>query len=124
DDPRAVETFGQEVGPALRELVEAERSASTAGGAGAPAPGVTTVPPGITSTRPGSSTVPAGIAPTPDDGTRLTGELAWDEDSRPSAPAPEGEPAAYPAERLALPQHLIDIHDHLRGELASVRDVV
>lgn len=124
DDPGAVRTFGQEVGPALRELVEAERSASTAGGAGAPAPGVTTVPPGITSTRPGSSTVPAGIAPTPDDGTRLTGELAWDEDSRPSAPAPEGEPAAYPAERLALPQHLIDIHDHLRGELASVRDVV
>ncbi|MGC5584938.1 LLM class flavin-dependent oxidoreductase [Ornithinimicrobium sp. W1665] len=125
DDPVAVQTFGQEVGPALRELVLAGRSSHVpagragpggssgevvGGGAGTPASGVTTAP--------------AGIVPTPDDGTRLTGELAWDEDARPSAPAPEGAPTSYPSGRLALPQHLIDIHDHLRTELSSVRDVV
>jgi hemerythrin-like domain-containing protein len=72
------------------------------------------------------TTIPleAGITPTPDDGTRLTGELEWAESSRPSAPTPPGAPTSYPPARLAAPQHLIDIHDHLRGELARVRDVV
>ncbi|MFK5584273.1 MULTISPECIES: LLM class flavin-dependent oxidoreductase [unclassified Serinicoccus] len=125
DDPGQVQTFGQEVGPALRELVDAERSGASAGdipqGAGS------AVPTGPIPARPATDvvdTAPAGITPTPDDGTRLTGELAWDEAARPTGPAPQGGPTAYPAQQLAAPQHLIDIHDHLRTELASVRDVV
>lgn len=131
DDVRTVQVYGQEVGPALRDLVQAERDRATAqpapeddessppvevstglGGAGNPAAGVTTV------------RVPEGIIPTPDDGTRLTGELDWDEPSRPSASPPAGAPTAYLPAQLAAPQHLIDIHDHLRQELARVRDVV
>ncbi|GGK70404.1 LLM class flavin-dependent oxidoreductase [Ornithinimicrobium pekingense] len=121
DDADTVRVLGEEVGPALRDLVEAGRSGATGagpektvlpGGAGRPASGVTTAPLG------------GEVRPTPDDGTRLTGRLDWDEPSRPSAPTPPGAPAAYPPERLAAPQHLIDVHDHLRGELARVRDVV
>ncbi|HSP59838.1 MAG TPA: LLM class flavin-dependent oxidoreductase [Ornithinimicrobium sp.] len=137
DDVGAVRTFGQEVGPALRDLVEVERSRRAAGGdpggagpgaggAGNPAAGVTRVPTTPVAAGPAGPRpdVPEGIVPTPDDGTRLTGELDWDEDSRPSVPAPEASPPTYPRARLAVPQHLIDIHDHLRTELASVRDVV
>lgn len=143
DDVQTVQVFGQEVGPQLRDLVQTERTRRAAipqeqdggesvgqedgvgqvgsapvevitapGGAGNPAAGVTTVPLG------------RGITPTPDDGTRLTGELEWDEPSRPSASAPSGAPTTYTPAQLAAPQHLIDIHDQLREELTRVREVV
>ena len=34
------------------------------------------------------------------------------------------EQAAYRPAQLAVPQHLKDVHDHLRAELTQVRDVV
>jgi len=47
----------------------------------------------------------------------------WDESTRPTAPpAPTG--ATYTAGQRANGQHLVDVHDHLRGELAQVRDLV
>jgi hypothetical protein len=58
--------------------------------------------------------------PTPDDGTRLSASLPWDETTRPSYAGPSD--ASYP--QAAVPQHLVDIHDHLRTELAQVRDIV
>ena len=66
------------------------------------------------------------VTPTPDDGTRLTGILPWDEASRPTYPVrPDPvEQAAYRPAQLAVPQHLKDVHDHLRAELTQVRDVV
>ncbi|QFG68337.1 LLM class flavin-dependent oxidoreductase [Ornithinimicrobium pratense] len=132
DDVRTVQVFGQEVGPALRDLVQAERSGRAGGDLAAAndqAPEsveVTTAPgapgnPGAGVTR---AQLPQGIIPTPDDGTRLTGELDWDEPSRPSVGAPAGAPTAYTPAQLAAPQHLIDIHDHLREELSRVREVV
>ena len=96
DDPDAVRRLGLEVGPALRDLVESERARRAAG-----------------------PRLPA----TPDDGTRLTGELAWDEASRPTSPEPADAPATFTRAQLAAPQHLVDVHDHLRGELTRVRDV-
>ena len=57
--------------------------------------------------------------PTPDDGTRLSATLPWDEAARPTAPASDA-----PYLQPTIPQHLVDIHDHLRGELAQVRDIV
>ena len=66
------------------------------------------------------------VTPTPDDGTRLTGILPWDEASRPTYPVrPDpAEQAAYGPAQLAVPRHLKDVHDHLRAELTQVRDVV
>jgi hypothetical protein len=48
--------------------------------------------------------------------------LPWDEAARPTYPVPSG--ATYSAEERAWPQHLVDVHDALRGELAQLRDVV
>lgn len=70
--------------------------------------------------RPASVTQP--IAATPDDGTRLTGDLAWDETRRPRRG--ESDYTGYTAAQLAHPRHLIEIHDGLRGELERVRDIV
>jgi len=47
----------------------------------------------------------------------------WDESTRPTAPtAPEGH--VYSERAQAVGQHLIDVHDHLRGELDQIRDVL
>ena len=59
--------------------------------------------------------------PTQDDGTRLSASLPWDETTRPSYAGPTTT-RSYP--QAAVPQHLVDIHDHLRAELAQVRDIV
>ena len=63
--------------------------------------------------------------PTPDDGTRLTGILPWDEATRPTYPV---RPDPAEQRRTSRPsgraQHLIDVHDHLRAELTQLRDVV
>jgi hemerythrin-like domain-containing protein len=48
--------------------------------------------------------------------------MPWHEDDRPSVPKP-GD-ATYTALQQAHPQHLLEIHDALRSELARVRDVV
>ncbi|MGV9767314.1 LLM class flavin-dependent oxidoreductase [Micromonospora tulbaghiae] len=112
DEPRAIQIFGQEVAPAVRELVAAER-ATPGGGARAAADEQTAAG--------GPSTL--GVTPTPDPGVRLSARRAWDESTRPSAPPP---PAGhvYPARGQAAGQHLVDVHDHLRQELAQVRDLL
>ncbi|MBM6401734.1 LLM class flavin-dependent oxidoreductase [Phycicoccus sonneratiae] len=121
DDPELVQVWAREVGPALRELVAVERE-RRASGAEHPVDVVETGAP-----QPDSSSSPSRVVvPTPDDGTRLTGTLPWDEASRPRYPVgPEaGEQAGYSDAQLAAPRHLLEIHDHLRSELARVRDVV
>ena len=64
-----------------------------------------------------------GVAPTPDDGTRLSATAAWDEATRPHrAPAAAG--TTYTRRGRLVGQHLIDVHDMLRTELAALRDVL
>jgi hypothetical protein len=47
----------------------------------------------------------------------------WDEDTRPVAPpAPAGH--VHSERGMAVGRHLVDVHDHLRGELARVRDLL
>ncbi len=121
DDPDTVRRFAEEVAPATRELVDAER-ARRASGAGPAEPVGSTA--SVTSVAgPGSDApaFPLAVRPTPDDGTRLTPDLPWREDDRPVAPEP-GD-AAYTVAEQAVPQHLVDIHDHLRAELGQVRDI-
>ncbi|MEQ4716944.1 LLM class flavin-dependent oxidoreductase [Nonomuraea sp. B19D2] len=116
DDPRQIQRFAQETAPAVRELVAAERDRPRP----ATAPS-TTEPPATAQNTTEGAALPA--TPTPDDGVRLTEIRVWDETTRPTAPRPEPERRYTPAEQ-ANAQHLIDVHDHLRGELARLRDLV
>jgi hypothetical protein len=61
--------------------------------------------------------------PTPDDGTRRSATRVWDEADRPTGPA--RDPArTYTPRQQAEGQHLIDVHDHLRGELDQIYDLI
>ena len=67
--------------------------------------------------------VPAGLGvePTPDDGTRRSDERPWDDATRPSGPPVDRDRTYTPHER-AVGQHLVDVHDGLRGELEQLRE--
>ena len=114
DDVDDVSRFGEEVAPLVRDLVDQGRR----GAASTPSP---------TSTETTSAPQPQpdsrlDVHPTPDDGTRFSDQAAWDESTRPTFPVPSE--FAYSAVQQAAPQHLIDVHDALRSELARLRDIV
>ena len=125
DDPDELQRFATEVIPAVRALVEEGRGASPLVEEGS-SPLVEEgssplVEEGALApvTKPVEPNRPPLPTPTPDDGTRLSPTLPWDESARPTAPARDA-----PYLQPTIPQHLVDIHDHLRGELAQVRDIV
>ena len=64
-----------------------------------------------------------GLTPTADSGERLSSVRVWDEGTRPSGPAPPAG-AVYSRRGRVIGGHLIEVHDHLRAELARVRDLV
>ena len=70
-----------------------------------------------------SPTAPLAVEPTPDDGRRLSAEEPWDESTRPTA-APLDADREYTRQEQAAGQHLIDVHDYLRSELAQLRQLV
>jgi hemerythrin-like domain-containing protein len=111
DDPDTIRRYAAEVAPAVRELVAAERATPAPAPATRPAAGAPAVARGAL----------AGI-PTPDDGTRLSSEQVWDETARPTGPAPDPD-RSYTAHEQASGRHLVDVHDHLRAELAQLRDI-
>jgi hypothetical protein len=102
--------FAEEVAPATRELVADARGAP--GEESPPAPVVVEDQP-----------APLAAEPAAEPEQRLSQERAWDVSTRPSGPAPD--PArTYSAREQAAGQHLIDVHDALRAELAQLRDLV
>jgi len=97
-----IRRFAEEVAPAVRELV-----ADARGAARAPAPG-----PVVFENTPLTAT-PTSAQPS----------SAWDESTRPTGP--ERDPSrTYSPREQAVGQHLIDVHDALRGELTQLRDLV
>jgi hypothetical protein len=64
-----------------------------------------------------------GVRPTLDDGTRLSEQTPWDETTRPHRP-PAGADAEYSDTGRQVGQHLVDVHDMLRRELAELREIV
>jgi Luciferase-like monooxygenase/Hemerythrin HHE cation binding domain len=115
DSEDDVRRFAEEVAPAVRELVETARGRTEPLAEAEPARGrVAFETPAAT---------PLAVTPTPDDGTRLSGERLWDESSRPSGPTPDPE-RRFTADQQAAGQHLIDVHDALRGEVARLRDLI
>lgn len=121
DDIRAVRRFGEEVAPLVRDLVDAERAGATTGPASQHAAGDSAEAPEV-ATATAYASGPVVIRTTPDDGTRLSDQAAWDESTRPRFPAVVG--ATSTLQQQAAPQHLIDVHDALRAELTQLRDVI
>jgi hypothetical protein len=103
DTPTAVQRFGQEIAPAVREAVLAEDRA-------------------VAPSSPADDGAFA-VRATPDDGRRLSAERPWEEDTRPAGPPADPE-HRYSSRQQAAGRHLIDVHDHLRAELEQLRDVV
>jgi alkanesulfonate monooxygenase SsuD/methylene tetrahydromethanopterin reductase-like flavin-dependent oxidoreductase (luciferase family) len=129
DDTQTIDRFAAEVAPAVRELVAAERAGQ---GARAAVPETETpdLVPGepADSGRGGTANAGAlrrklGVEPTPDSGVRLSTERLWDESQRPHGPRPAAD-AEYGAAGQALAQDLVAVHDHLRGELSQLRDMI
>jgi iron-sulfur cluster repair protein YtfE (RIC family) len=104
-----VQRFAQETAPRVRELVDAGRT-----GAAAATP---------EAAPPDGSARPLAVTPTADDGRRESGYVAWDESTRPTGPAPDPD-RRYTPDQQAAGQHLVDVHDGLRAELARLRDLV
>jgi alkanesulfonate monooxygenase SsuD/methylene tetrahydromethanopterin reductase-like flavin-dependent oxidoreductase (luciferase family) len=144
DDALTVERFAAEVAPSVRELVARERALTD----GSPpadleragvSPGHSTTPAGgaaasaasaASATSAATVAVTArqlqerlGISPTPDDGVRLSTETVWDESSRPLGPAPDPA-ASYTETDRSYPRDLVGVHNHLRSELARLRDMI
>ncbi|MGI5122041.1 LLM class flavin-dependent oxidoreductase [Marinactinospora thermotolerans] len=115
DDPDDLRRFAAEVAPAVRELVAAERSPS--------APAAASRPRAASVTRTGEARGPFAVLPTPDDGVRRSDRRVWDESTRPTGPAPDPE-RTYTAREQAAGQHLVDVHDALRAELAQIHDLI
>jgi alkanesulfonate monooxygenase SsuD/methylene tetrahydromethanopterin reductase-like flavin-dependent oxidoreductase (luciferase family) len=116
DDPDDIQRFAAEVAPAVRALVETARTAhqEPPSDEGIPVQEAVTASAGRNS---------FSVVPTPDDGHRLSDVTVWDESDRPHGPAPDPDRTYTPHEE-ATAKHLIDIHDHLRGELAQIQDLI
>jgi hypothetical protein len=128
DSPDAIQRFAAEVAPAVREMVAAERASGndTAKTAGpeitAPDP-VEGPAPRARVRRAQAAKGPRPADPTPDDGVRFSSGQVWDETNRPTGPAPDPG-YQYTLHGQASSQHLVEIHDHLREELAQLRDLI
>ncbi|HTU75056.1 MAG TPA: LLM class flavin-dependent oxidoreductase [Trebonia sp.] len=128
NDTATIDRFAAEVAPAVRDLVDSQRAATARTAATAPDTGRPAAQGNLATTRQ-NETAPSrqppalGVEPTPDDGVRLSAERLWDESQRPHAPAPEPDAAYSPAGR-AVAGELIAVHDHLRGELGQLRDMI
>lgn len=114
---RELRVFAEEVAPAARELVETER------GRGGRAPEDDPGAPAAVVTAAAPPTTPFATVATPDDGTRLSSEMPWDESTRPTGPARDPE-RRYTADQQAAGRHLVDVHDGLRAELNRLRDLI
>ena len=63
-----------------------------------------------------------GITPTPELRRGFRAPMPWDESTRPHHEPPPC--ASYTEHGRAVGQHLVDVHDMLRGELGELRDLV
>ena len=112
DDADDVRRFGEEVAPAVRELVARPSARRRAAGGEAAVP------------RPTVGAPPPAPAPDPPGSRPASHRRPTTAPGSPAAAVGRGRPgrrtAARPAARrtpaqLAVPQHLVDVHDHLRG---------
>lgn len=111
--------------PASAAASSAAAGSSAAPASAAPASAAASAV-GTAAAAPSRSAVAAGafsVAPTPDDGRRRSRDRAWDETTRPRGPEPDPQ-RRYTAHEQAAGQHLIDVHDALRAELAQLHELM
>jgi alkanesulfonate monooxygenase SsuD/methylene tetrahydromethanopterin reductase-like flavin-dependent oxidoreductase (luciferase family)/hemerythrin-like domain-containing protein len=129
DDPRQIVALATELAPAVREIVDRERSRRNGdgtSGAGAETHPTTT---GLVATvdtddaQVASEDDRLGVTPTPDNGTRLSAAAAWDESTRPHRP-PSAPDATYSDRGKLVGQQLVNVHDILRTELTELREML
>lgn len=60
---------------------------------------------------------------TPDTHIRMPDRAVWDESTRPAGP-PAPADHVYSDRARAIGHHVVDVHDHLRAELAQIRDLL
>jgi alkanesulfonate monooxygenase SsuD/methylene tetrahydromethanopterin reductase-like flavin-dependent oxidoreductase (luciferase family) len=113
NDTQTIDQFAAEVVPAVRELVAGERAGH----------GSRAVARGAGTTDAGTADAALGVDPTPDSGVRLSAERLWDESQRPRGPKPPAG-AEYGGAGRALARELIAVHDHLRGELSQLTEMI
>lgn len=124
NSPELLRFFGEEVAPATREAVAAERARG--GGTGTPEPEPGPVPAPVRAAARTEVSAGAGaltVRPTPDDGVRLSSVRLWDETSRPSGPPVDPE-RRYTRHEQEPAGNLVASHDQLRADLAQLRDIV
>ncbi|HUZ56874.1 MAG TPA: LLM class flavin-dependent oxidoreductase [Streptosporangiaceae bacterium] len=114
DDPEAIQRFGQEVAPAVRELVAAERADPGARAKSAAA---------SIGLRSGEDPAVLSTPPAGDSGSGAGSHGRWDESTRPVGP-PAQKGYVYTDRAKAVGRHLVEVHDHLRQELSQVRDLL
>jgi hypothetical protein len=120
DDEAAIRRFAGEVAPAVRELVATGR----AGGGGGGGSRAAVAEPELEAPAEGGTEYERlGVSPTADDGARLSAEAPWDESARPHR-EPSRPEVEYTRRGRLVGQHLIDVHDTLRRELAELRGVL
>ncbi|MFJ6567696.1 LLM class flavin-dependent oxidoreductase [Streptomyces sp. NPDC091292] len=141
--PDLLQVFGEEVAPATRELVAAERS----GGSGPETPrgeretvraaaghgkGAGTDKAAAVSTGAGAGPSAGGdgsggrrlsVEPTPDPGLRRSSVRLWEESDRPSGP-PADPQRRYSRRQEEPARNLVAAHDQLRADLTRLREVV
>jgi hemerythrin-like domain-containing protein len=129
DDRRMIETLAAEVAPAVREIVDAERSRGSGGSSSGnevearPATPTIVSTVGARSDQVVSEYDRVGVTPTRDDGTRLAAAAAWDESTRPHRP-PAGPDVTYSDRGKLVGQQLVNVHDILRTELTELREIL
>lgn len=64
-----------------------------------------------------------GLVPTPPPAVRHSKRSVLDEAGRPTAPEPPQE-TSFTAGGLAVGRHLVDVHNHYRGELQALRGLL
>lgn len=140
--PELLRVFGEEVAPATRALVAAarERPAGAATrsvvsvarsvasvGSGAPTASGAAVTPRPQQRRAAAGGAAAGgslfVEPTPAPAEWLSDERLWDEEHRPTGPAPDPQ-RRYSRARQAPAGNLVAAHDQLRADLARLREIV
>ncbi len=145
DDPVTIGTYAAEVAPAVRQLVTAARSGPPQSSGQAQPPGQaqpSSQPQPSGQAQPSSHAQPSSdahapanlqprpttpqldIRPTEDDGTRLSSTRLWDEAARPSRPASPPPAGGYSRSARAASADLVKVHDMLRQELMTVRDLI